>query len=133
MKLSRKSEYAILAMISLARNYGQKLMTIQNLADENEIPRKFLEQILIDLKRQKLVRSIRGPHGGYLLAKNPEEITLARIIRLFEGPLASVDSASVHFFDHTPIEKNRKFMKLLKEIRDYVSFKLEHCTLDELI
>lgn len=133
MKLSRKSEYAILALVSLAKFQDEKLLTIQDLADLNQIPRKFLEQILIILKRQNLVRSIRGPHGGYKLAKTASEISLAEVIRLIDGPLAPVDSVSVYFFDHTPIEKNAKVISVLKDIRDYVSEKLEHLFLSDLI
>lgn len=131
MKLSRKSEYAILALISLAKNQEEKLLTIQDLADLNQIPRKFLEQILIVLKRQNLVRSIRGPQGGYKLAKPASEISLAEIIRLIDGPLAPVDSASVYFFNHTPLERNEKVMAVLKDIRDYISGKLEHLFLSD--
>ncbi|MCF7815259.1 MAG: Rrf2 family transcriptional regulator [Candidatus Cloacimonetes bacterium] len=133
MRLSRKSEYAILALVSLAKFQDEKLLTIQDLADLNQIPRKFLEQILIILKRQNLVRSIRGPHGGYKLAKAASEISLAEVIRLIDGPLAPVDSVSVHFFDHSPIEKNAKVSIVLKEIRDYISEKLEHLFLSDLI
>jgi len=133
MRLSRKSEYAILALVSLTRCKDEKLLTIQDIAEINQIPRKFLEQILIILKRQNLVRSFRGPRGGYKLAKEPSAISLAEIIRLFDGPLASVDSVSVYFFDHTPIEKNAKISAVLKDIRDYISEKLEHLFLSDLI
>lgn len=133
MRLSRKSEYAILALVSLAKFQKKKLLTIQDLADFNLIPRKFLEQILISLKRQNLVRSMRGPQGGYKLAKPATEISLAEIFRLIDGPLAPVDSVSVYFFDHTPIEKNPKISAALKDIRDYASEKLENLFLSDLI
>jgi len=132
MRLSRKSEYAILALVSLAKFKDEEHLTIQDLADLNQIPRKFLEQILIILKRQNLVRSIRGPQGGYKLAKEASLISLAEVIRLIDGPLAPVDSVSVYFFDHTPIEKNAKISAVLKEIRDYASGRLEHLFLSDL-
>jgi Rrf2 family protein len=133
MKLSRKSEYAILALISLAKFRDEKLLTIRELADLNQIPRKFLEQILIVLKRQNLVRSIRGPQGGYKLAKPAGEISLAEIIRLIDGPLAPVESVSVYFFEHTPIEKNAKVSAIFREIRDYISTKLERVYISDLV
>lgn len=132
MKLSKKCEYAILAMIHLAKRFKKELVTIQKLSDENEIPRKFLEQILIILKRQRLVKSIRGPKGGYEIAKSPTEISVAEIVRLIDGPLAPVNSVSVHYFEHTPIEKNQQLKTVMKEIRDYMSSKLEECKLDQL-
>ena len=133
MKLSKKSEYALLALISLAKNYNSKLMTITQLSKLNEIPQKYLEQILVILKQSGYVRSVRGPKGGYKLAKSPNLITLAEIVRTIDGPLAPVSSASVHYFNHTPTEKNENLHKIFKEIRDYVSFKLENTTLEDLL
>ncbi|HAA26176.1 MAG TPA: Rrf2 family transcriptional regulator, partial [Ruminiclostridium sp.] len=97
------------------------------------IPKKYLEQIFLQLKGAGYVRSIRGPGGGYELAKNPAEINIAEIIRLIDGPLASVGSASLYFFEHTPIERNVKLLRVFKEIRDIVADKLENTTLDQLI
>ena len=133
MRLSRKSEYALLALISLAKSYNNKLMTITQLSKQNEIPQKYLEQILVILKRSGYVRSVRGPKGGYKLAKSPNLITLAEIVRSIDGPLAPVNSTSVYYFTHTPIEKNKNLHKIFKEIRDYVSSKLENTTLKDLL
>lgn len=134
MRLSRKSEYALLALIDLAKNYGKdEPAKIIEVAERNEIPKKYLEQIFLQLKGAGYVRSIRGSHGGYELAKQPNEISLAEIIRLIDGPLASVGSASIYFFEHTPIEKNEKLLRVFKEIRDMVSEKLENLTLAQFV
>lgn len=133
MKLSRRCEYAILALLYLAQNYEKKLSTIRDLAENNHIPRKFLEQILASLKRLGFIKSTRGPKGGYKLAKNPQEITLASIIRAIDGTLAPVDSASEYFFAHTPIEQSHKVSFLLREIRDYIAAKLEGNSLADLL
>ncbi|NLM11727.1 MAG: Rrf2 family transcriptional regulator [Clostridiaceae bacterium] len=134
MRLSRKSEYALLALIDLARCYGKnELLKIMEVSERNNIPKKYLEQIFLQLKGAGYVRSIRGSRGGYELAKSPDEITLAEIIRLIDGPLASVGSASLYYFEHTPIEKNEKLLQVFKEIRDIVSEKLENLTLSQFV
>ncbi|HEY8421710.1 MAG TPA: Rrf2 family transcriptional regulator [Thermoclostridium sp.] len=134
MRLSRKSEYALLALIDLAKHYGKdEPPKIIEIAERNDIPKKYLEQIFLQLKGAGYVRSIRGSRGGYELAKQPDKITLAEIIRLIDGPLASVGSASLYFFEHTPIEKNEKLLQVFKEIRDIVAQKMESLTLSEFI
>jgi len=133
MRLSRKSEYALLALVDLARRYEKGKAKIIEISKHNGIPKKYLEQIFLQLKGAGYVRSIRGADGGYELAKNPAEITVAEIIRLIDGPLASVGSASLYFFEHTPIERNEKLLRVFKEIRDIVADKLENTTLEQLI
>jgi Rrf2 family cysteine metabolism transcriptional repressor len=133
MRLSRKSEYALLALVDLARRYEKGRAKIIEISEHYGIPKKYLEQIFLQLKGAGYVRSIRGASGGYELAKNPSEITLAEIIRLIDGPLASVGSASLYFFEHTPIERNEKLLSVFKEIRDIVANKLENTTLNQLI
>jgi len=134
VRLSRKSEYALLALIDLARHYGKDdPPKIVEVAERNDIPKKYLEQIFLQLKGAGYVRSIRGSKGGYELAKHPDKITLAEIIRLIDGPLASVGSVSTYFFEHTPIEKNEKLLQVFKEIRDFVADKLENMTISQFI
>ncbi len=133
MRLSRKSEYALLALVTLARNYDDKLVTISELADLNDIPQKYLEQILISLKQSGFVRSVRGPSGGYKLSQDPSKITTAEVIRSIDGPLAPVVSVSLHYYEATPIEQCQKLKDLLRDIRDYASDKLENTTLSDLI
>lgn len=133
MRLSRKSEYALLALVDLARRYQKGIAKIIEISEQNGIPKKYLEQIFLQLKGAGYVRSIRGASGGYELAKSPAEITLAEIIRLIDGPLASVGSASLYFFEHTPIERNEKVLRVFKEIRDMVANKLENTTLNHLL
>jgi Rrf2 family transcriptional regulator, cysteine metabolism repressor len=114
--MSKKSEYACMALVDLVRNYQKEVMKIAELLERNDIPKKFLEQILLLLKSTGYVKSIRGTKGGYKLAKSPENITLAEVIRLFEGPLAPVESVSVYFYEYSPIEKNEKLVSVFKDI-----------------
>ena len=133
VKLSKKSEYAILALIDLARNYEGEPVKINDLAIKNKIPKKYLEQILLNLKGSGYVKSIRGANGGYKLGKEPSQINMAEIIRLIDGALAAVHSVSTYFYEHTPIEQNEKLIVIFKDIRDYVSNKLENITLEDLL
>lgn len=133
MKLSAKTEYALLAMIFLSEKYGSGFLKISDIADNKKIPRKFLEQILLSLKRAGYLKSRRGADGGYKLAISPSKITLAEIIRLFDGPLAPVESVSRYFYEHTPLEQDQRFIKVFREIRDYISDKLESTTFGEMI
>ncbi len=132
MKLSRKSEYALLALLYLGR-YKGNLVKINDISREQEIPRKFLEQILLILKGGGYVKSRRGVNGGYKLDTDPEDITIAEIIRLFDGALAAVESASENFYESTPLEKSDQLLKIFKDIRDYIADYLENTTLADLL
>lgn len=137
MKLSTKSEYACLALILLAekfrRNSGGEYIRISDIAEAKDIPKKYLEQILLALKRSRYVKSKMGAEGGYALAKPPEEISLAEIIRLMDGALAPVLSVSEYFYESTPVEKSEKLLHVFAEIRELIAEKLESTTFAELI
>lgn len=132
MKLTNRSEYALLALIYLARNQGE-LCHASDIALKQGIPTGFLQQILFTLKRANIVKSIKGKNGGYALSKAPDKISIAEIVRLFEGAIAPISSASKHFYEPTPSEKERKLLGLMKEIRTLISDKLEKTTLSNLI
>ena len=132
MRLSHKSEYALLALVHLARHEGQGFLTVQAIAEAQEIPSKFLEQILLTLKRARYVRSMKGQHGGYVLARPADRVTLAEVIRLFDGALAPTESVSRYFYEPTPIEKEKALLKVFRDIRDQVSQRLETTTLADV-
>src|SRR5262245_3488374 len=92
--LSQKARYALRAMLHLAAHPKDDPQQIADIADAANVPRKFLEQILLDLKRRGLVHSVRGRHGGYQLGRDPKEIDFAEIIRIIDGPLALSPCAS---------------------------------------
>jgi len=133
VKLSKKTEYACLALIDLSESYGDTVVKIQDISVRRKIPKKYLEQILLFLKNSGYVESIRGATGGYKLIKEPSEITLAEIIRLIDGPLAPVGSVSKYFYESTPIEQSKKMMGVLRNIRDYISDIMETTTFADLI
>ena len=132
MKLTSRSEYALLALVYLARHQSEGYVSVETIALAQEIPAKFLEQILLALKRAKYLRSSKGQHGGYHLAKPANKITLAEVIRLFDGALAPTESVSHYFYESTPIEKEKSLVRVFKDIRDYVSDKLESTTLADV-
>jgi Rrf2 family protein len=92
--LSKRSKYAIKALLALADHERGEPVRIADLAQEEQIPPKFLELILLGLKNQGILRSRKGKGGGYLLARDPAEIYLGQIVRMFDGPLAPVPCAS---------------------------------------
>jgi Rrf2 family protein len=92
--LSRKAKYAIKALLALADSQSEEPMRIADLARSEQIPPKFLELILLGLKNQGILQSRKGKGGGYLLARDPSEIYLGQIVRMFDGPLAPVPCAS---------------------------------------
>lgn len=91
MKISTKGRYALRLMLDLALNDAEKPVRIKEIAQRQNISDKYLEQIISVLNKARYVRSIRGPQGGYLLTKKPEEYTVGMILRLTEGSMAPVD------------------------------------------
>jgi Rrf2 family protein len=88
MKISQKGLYALRALMMLARHYDHGAIRIRDIAYEEELPEKFLELILLELKNARIVESVRGAKGGYQLRRAPSEIRLSDVIRLIDGPLA---------------------------------------------
>jgi len=94
MKLSKKSEYGLRALLELTLAYGKTSLQRHDIADRQHIPVEFLEQILLALKRAGLLSSRRGMKGGYQLIKPPEDITVGQVIRILDGPLAPIGCVS---------------------------------------
>jgi Rrf2 family cysteine metabolism transcriptional repressor len=132
VKLTRRSEYALLALIHLARAKGEGYVSVAAMAEAQGLPAKFLEQLLMALKRARLVKSQKGPHGGYRLARPAEKISLAEVIRLLDGALAPTESVSTYFYEPTPVEREKRLLRVFKEIRDLISARLEKTTLADV-
>lgn len=133
MKLSSRGEYALLALVYLARQGSDTYISVETIAQSQGIPPKFLEHIMLSLKRARYLKSVKGQRGGYRLAMPPEQITLAEVIRLIDGALAPTESVSVNFYEPTPIEKEPGLVSVFKEIRDYISEKLEKTTIKDMV
>ena len=133
LRLTARSEYALLALVYLARHEGKGFVAVQSIATAQGIPPKFLEQILLTLKRARYVRSLKGQRGGYSLARPARDIHLAEVIRLIDGALAPTESVSKFFYESTPVEKEKKLLRLFKEIRNFISDKLEGTSLADVV
>ena len=134
MKLSVRGEYALRALLVLGLNYDQQVVRIQTISEQQNIPKRFLEQILNDLKAAGIVESRRGLSGGYRLARRPEDITLASIIRHVEGALAPVSCVSERFYEKCtcPDESRCAIRSVMKEVREAVVKIMERVTVAEL-
>ncbi|MFO1478333.1 MAG: Rrf2 family transcriptional regulator [Verrucomicrobiota bacterium] len=134
MKLSVRGEYALRALLVLGLNYGKPVVRIQAISDHQNIPKRFLEQILNDLKSAGVVQSKRGIAGGYRLARRPEEITLATVVRHIEGALAPVSCVSERFYEKCscPDESRCAIRSVMKEVRESIVRIMERTTVAEL-
>jgi Rrf2 family protein len=133
--LSQKSKYALTALQRLARAKDRGPVLIAELAEKDEIPRKFLELILLELKNHGLLESRRGKGGGYQLRKGPEQITLGEVIRLFDGPLAPIPCASERAFrkcDDCADLTTCGTRLVMREVRDAMAKILDHTTIADL-
>lgn len=129
MKLTYRSEYALLALLYLARIKPDIYTSGDEIASAQKIPKRFLQQILYTLKRSRLIKSSKGKGGGYALAKPAREISLAEVVRLLDGPLAPTSSVSRYFYEPSPIEREERVVSVLKDIRRFVAKRLEETTL----
>lgn len=133
MKLSRKSDYALRALCTLAENESGGPLSIRELAEGNDIPKRFLEQILLDLKRIGVVDSIPGRDGGYVLGRSASEITMGQIVRHFDGMLAPLACVSQRGYEACSQEGKCRFRRVLLTIRNYTARMMDGVTLAALL
>lgn len=134
--LSQKARYALHALFVLAAQDSKMPMMIADIAEAAGVPRKFLEQILLDLKKRGLVQSHRGKFGGYTMGRPPSEISFAEILRIIDGPLALSPCASRTAYrkcDDCGDETACAIRKVLLDVRDKTAEILERSTLAEAI
>ena len=132
MKISQKGLYALQALIMLARHFDAGAIRIRDIAYEEELPEKFLELILLELKNARMVDSVRGAKGGYRLRRSPADIHLSEIIRLIDGPLAPFgDAEQLRSLIDRDVE-HRALYKVFLAVRDAAAQILEHTTLADI-
>ena len=132
MKISTKGRYALRLMIDLAINYEGNPIRIKDIAERQNISNKYLEQIIAKLNKAGYVKSVRGPQGGYMLKKSPEEYTVGMILRLTEGSLAPVACVEE---DGTDCERQSGCVTYLlwKKMADAVNDVVDTTTLKDLV
>jgi len=133
MKLTTKSEYSLLALIYIARHGGEGFVKVEDICSEYHLSKKYLEQFLFILKQNRYLKAKRGAGGGYQLSKPAEEISIAEIVRLMDGPIAPTESVSEYFFAHTALEREKKITGVFLEIRNYVANKLASVKLSDIV
>src|SRR6201993_2919650 len=133
LKISQKGLYALQAMMTLARRHEQGAIKIRDIAAESNLPEKFLELILLELKNARIVDSVRGARGGYQLRRDPGEIPLSDIIRLVDGPLAPMGDAEQLRGLIVKDEDHRALYEVVLAVRDAAAEVLENTTVADLI
>jgi Rrf2 family protein len=134
--LTQKTRYSMLAMVRLAKEFGKGTLMINEIAESERIPKRFLESILLELKKNGYLSSKLGKNGGYFLIKNPKDVNLLEIVRLFEGSIALLKCTSEKYYEpceHCKDEASCAMRVTFKDIRDYTFNKLASTSLDMLI
>lgn len=134
--ISKKTKYGLQSLLVLARRYGEGPVLIATLAKEEDIPIKFLELILLDLKNHGILESRKGPGGGYMLSRPPDTITIGEVIRIMEGPLAPLSCASESAY--RPCEECRDVeccgtRIVMREVRDAIAEILDNTSLLDVV
>ena len=133
MRLSKRTDYALRAVFTLAGAYGGQPISVRELAARNDIPKRFLEQIMLDLKSRGWVDSEAGIRGGYLLAKRPEEITMGEIVRHFDGVLAPIGCVSLNAYEACSQEAVCRFRGVMLDVRNVVAGMMDRSSLADVM
>ena len=133
--LSKKSQYAFKALIYLSEKYKEGPVLISEIASKKKIPLKFLESILLELKKADILDSKKGKGGGYFLKQKPEKVKVSTIIRLINGPIAMLPCVSLYFYERCKNcnEKHCGLHDMMIEVRDATLQIVENRTLKDLI
>jgi len=132
MRVSKRTDYALRALFTLVDHYGGAPIPIRELARRNDVPKRFLEQIMLALKSKGWVDSIAGIRGGYFLAKNPAKITMGEVVRYFDGILAPIDCVSVTGYQRCTQESVCRFRRVFFDVRNYVANLMDTSTLADV-
>jgi Rrf2 family protein len=132
MWISKKTDYATRAVLALALATGDEPFKMTEIAKRTHVPESLLEQIMAQLRGAGIVRSVRGPAGGYRLNHSPEDVTLERVVRLFQGPLAPISCATRSEPEPCPMEIGCTLLDTWREVRDATIQILERTTFADL-
>jgi len=132
MRVSKKTDYALRALFTLVDHFGGAPIPIRELARRNDVPKRFLEQIMLALKAQGWVDSVVGIRGGYVLARSPSMITMGEVVRHFDGIIAPIDCVSVMGYKRCSQEPVCRFRRVFLDARNYVAGLMDKATLAEI-
>jgi Rrf2 family protein len=132
MRVTYKGDYALKAVLDLAVNYGKDLVTIHDIARRIDAPIKFLEQVLLDLKKGGFVESRRGKVGGYLLSRDPSKITVGEVIRFIDGPIEPISCVKDGYANCADIRKC-VFKNIWHRVADATSAIIDDVTFEDLV
>ncbi len=132
MRVSKETDYALRALFTLVDHFGGAPIPIRELARRNDVPKRFLEQIMLKLKTQGWVDSVAGVRGGYVLARHPGKITMGEVVRHFDGILAPIDCVSVTGYQRCSQEPVCRFRRVFFDARNYVAELMDRTTLAEV-
>jgi Rrf2 family protein len=132
--LSSKAQYAFRALTLLVDRYNEGPVLISEIAKKKRIPLKFLENILLELKKAGILESKKGKGGGYFISKDPAKTTIASVVRVVDGPIAMLPCVSLYFYQKCKNcdEKNCGLHDIMEGVRDATLNILEHKTLKDL-
>jgi Rrf2 family protein len=132
--LSKKTQYAFQALMYLAQKQNEGPILISEIAQRKRIPLKFLENILLELRKDGILRSKKGKGGGYFMGKDPDKILLADVLRLVDGPIALLPCVSLHFYERCANcdEKNCGLNRVMIQVRDANLAILENKTVADI-
>ena len=133
MRVSKKTDYALRALFTLVDHYGGAPIPIRELARRNDVPKRFLEQIMLGLKTQGWVDSSAGIRGGYFLSRSPAKITMGEVVRHFDGILSPIDCVSVSGYRRCSQESVCRFRRVFLDARNYVAGLMDRATLADVI
>lgn len=136
LMISKKTKYAINALVFLARRWEQGPVLISEIARSESIPQKFLEAILLDLKRAGILASKKGKGGGYYLLKSPDEVNMVEVMRLFDGPVALLPCTTYRYYERCEECKNEHLCGIrdvFSEVRQATVTLLKGATLSEIM
>ena len=134
--LSKKTRYAMVALVRLAKEYGNGYIPISRIAEEEKIPQRFLEGIFLELKGLGILTSTRGKTGGYSLLKDPEEVSLADVVAIFEGTVGMLACVTIDKYKPCEFCKDEdacKIRQAFKHVYDSSTAILKNTTLQKLI
>lgn len=133
--LSKKTKYGLKALTYIARTEGDIPVRVSEIAKKEQIPQKFLESILLTLRKSGILGSKKGKYGGYYLRKEPSDILMTEIMRVLEGPIAMIPCVSLNFYekcDDCPDENLCSVHKLMIQVRDNTLHVFRNTTLADL-